>query len=301
MVISKKYISYFLKTLAIFLGGLAIYQFVDKTPWEKVVITHPILLVFAFLLMPVNWLLESYRWKLLISPLVKLNFKQALIGVLSGLGAAFLGGRAIGNSLGRYWVLPQNIERKKSVGALFFSQFTQGIFTYIYGTLSVFLLIGFQWLFPIKWTAVFILFIVIFISIIGLFYSIKSSSKIKELFIYYFDMINEYDKPLILKTLTAAQLRYFIFSFQFILVMLSLDVQLSFQTLCLVVPSIFLIKTLAPSLSGMLDLGARELSTLYIFTLLNADVNIALMSSLIIWGINILLPSLVGLTIRWRL
>ncbi|MBB6459018.1 lysylphosphatidylglycerol synthase domain-containing protein [Flammeovirga kamogawensis] len=301
MVISKNYIGYFLKILAILLGGFAIYQFIEKTPWEKVIVTQPLLLVFACVLMPFNWLLESYRWQLLISPLVKLNFKQAGIGVLSGLGAAFLGGRAIGNSLGRYWVLPQNIERKKSVGALFFSQFTQGIFTYIYGVIAVFLLIGFQWVYPIKWSSLFLFFGLMIILIGSVFYFLKSSAKVKRVFIYYFDMITEYSLSIITKTLIAAQLRYFVFSFQFILVMLSLDVELSFQTLCLVVPCIFLIKTLAPSLSGLLDLGARELSTLYIFTLLNADVNIALMSSLIIWGINILLPSLVGLTIRWRL
>jgi uncharacterized membrane protein YbhN (UPF0104 family) len=63
----------------------------------------------------------------------------------------------------------------------------------------------------------------------------------------------------------------------------------------------FLLKSVVPSVSALADLGMRELSAIYFFSLLGQSSLSVMSASLSLWFINIAIPSLVGLLFIWRL
>ena len=71
----KKYLSLLLKVIGGILFAFALHKFIVLSPWEKVQFEHPIYILFAFLLMPINWSLEALKWKKLISPKWQISFK----------------------------------------------------------------------------------------------------------------------------------------------------------------------------------------------------------------------------------
>lgn len=301
----EKYQPFFnrtLKIIAIFFALLAIYKFIEYSPWKHVSIVHPISLFLALLLMPLNWCLESKRWQILLKPLFPISFRNALLGVLSGLGVSFMVGKIIGSALGRYWSIPKSIDRKQSIGALLISQLTQGIHTYWIGIPCLI------WYLRDKMIVLDYkegLFVGVFIVSILLLLMITQKRTFnvffRKIFQKYFVLLNEYNFYLIFKITILGGLRYGVFTLQFILIIYSLNTSISLFLLFSIIPIVFLIKTVSPNLGGFLDLGIREISTLYIFESLGLDPNIALVSSLLIWSINILIPSLVGLGVKWRL
>ncbi|NME68242.1 lysylphosphatidylglycerol synthase transmembrane domain-containing protein [Flammeovirga aprica] len=297
----QKVLSYSLKGLAVLFAIYALYQFYFYSPWEKVSIQSPFFLVVAFALMPLNWLLESKRWQILLKPLFNISLLNALLGVLSGLGASFLAGKTVGSALGRYWAIPKSVDRQQSVGALFISQLTQGVHTFWIGIPCTLWFLR-NHIIQFQNTSIFIgCFVIVVPLVLFLIKKLSENEKAIHFFQRYFLLLKEYTITLLASTLTLGFIRYCVFTLQFVLIIRSIDPSIPFQLLLLIVPVIFLIKTISPNLGGFLDLGIRELSTLYIFEYLGLDPNTALVSALIIWGINILLPSVIGLSIRWKL
>ncbi|NLR90391.1 lysylphosphatidylglycerol synthase transmembrane domain-containing protein [Flammeovirga agarivorans] len=299
-MVKKKQFNIFLKIIAAFLILIACYEFFNRSPWEKITLEKKEYILLAGLLMPFNWLMEAYRWRLLIQPLVKLSYIQSLKGVLSGLAGSFLAGRTIGGTLGRYWSLPPEVDRKQSIAALFVGNSIQGAFTFFFGALALLILfkhkIHLQLPFNL-WHSLlaFLLFVVI-----G-FLAVKKADRLKVLVENYLQVVLRYSLEIIAKVTLGGLFRYILFTAQFVLVIKAFGVEESWGLMFLLVPIIYFIKTMTPSLTGVLDLGARELSALYIFEVMDANTNVALMASLIIWAINILIPSLIGLSVRWKL
>ena len=64
---------------------------------------------------------------------------------------------------------------------------------------------------------------------------------------------------------------------------------------------IFLIKSIVPSFNFLADLGIRELSALQFFESYGAiELNI-LTATLSIWILNLLIPSILGTVLLWRM
>ncbi|KXX71863.1 lysylphosphatidylglycerol synthase transmembrane domain-containing protein [Flammeovirga sp. SJP92] len=297
----QKVLNHSLKGVAILFALFAFYQFYSHSPWEKVSIQSPYFLVLACFLMPLNWLLESKRWQILLRPLFNVSLLRALLGVLSGLGASFLAGKTVGSALGRYWAIPKTVDRNQSIGALFVSQLTQGIHTFWIGIPCTMWFLR-NHIIQLQHENLLIGGLILGGTIFFFFLKKLYRNKIVINFLQrYFLLLKEYTLKLLIATLTLGFVRYGVFTIQFVCVIHAIDTSISFQLLFFVVPVIFLIKTISPNLGGFLDLGIRELSTLYIFEYFSLDPNTALVSALMIWGINILFPSLIGLGIRWKL
>ena len=66
---------------------------------------YPLLLI-ALVLMPINWLLETHKWRALFTPDSRPSLALALKALAAGLTAALATPHRIGEYLGRLWVLP---------------------------------------------------------------------------------------------------------------------------------------------------------------------------------------------------
>lgn len=63
-------------------------------------------LAVAFLLLPVNWSLETQKWRYLLSPFLKLSFRRAFSGIMAGVSLALFTPNRVGEYGGRLLAVP---------------------------------------------------------------------------------------------------------------------------------------------------------------------------------------------------
>lgn len=253
----------------------------------------------VFLLMPVNWILESYKWFLLINKVEHISLVMSIKATLSGLSISILFPFRIGEYLGRISYIS-----KKEMGVILtiFGSMTQLIATLIFGYLSLYLID--QTVFSednVQWIAIIIIVLILFI-IIGL-----------KIFPIWLKSILKWDKakksiskiievttiPFLVKIQVISVVRYMVFTIQYILMFYAFNFQLNFFYLFTAVSIMYLATTIVP-VNQIVELGSSK--SLILISLLSSvadlDQNLTCYIAIIgfgIWLINIVLPSLIGL------
>lgn len=248
----------------------------------------------AIFLMPMNWLLEAAKWKKLLSIKQDVSIISALKGVISGLSIGFATPQAVGDYAGRIWHLSGK-NRSVFIGSIWLGNALQ------MGTTMLFAIVGVI-IFYQNSDASFpfqkVLFTVLFLTILGVglvFFLKKKWRNWIGKFQQYFIVITDYSIHDILVVFALALLRYVVFSLQFVLVLIALEVKLPLFQLFGGVSWVFLFKSIIPSFNFMSDLGVRELSALTYFDLFQMNQSAVVVASLLIWLINILMPVIFGL------
>lgn len=258
----------------------------------------------AILLMPLNWGIEGFKWKFLASKIEKTSFLSALEGVICGTTFGFITPHGLGDYVGRILIM-KSAERTRALGAIFISRIAQFYSTIYFGSISVFFLL-FSWVsFSITQKKVIIIILLLFhIALPALLFFreniliyLEKSKRLKSI-ASYFLIIKNYDLREILLVIALSASRYLIFLFQFILVLNFFRVKTDLFFQFLAVPFVFLIKSIIPTI---FDLGVREAAVVFIFKGESVDLQMVLYSSLSVWLLNVLTPSVVGLFLIFRL
>lgn len=249
----------------------------------------------VIILMPFNWALEALKWKLLVRKFEKISLSNSMKGVIAGLTMSFATPHGIGDYFGRILTI-QKQGREALIGSLFISRATQMLATALFG------LIGVQYLFGFWWVLSSIL-----ISLFGIAICWQVLIWLNRLdkFNKYVSLIGAYN----LRELSVVQLlalaRYFIFSIQFLIILIlyipGLDLGVGFGG----TTYIFLAKSILPSLNFLSDLGIREYAAIQYFEKFNVQIIPVVCASLSLWFINIFIPTIIGipsmLSLKWRI
>ncbi|WP_028979502.1 lysylphosphatidylglycerol synthase domain-containing protein [Sporocytophaga myxococcoides] len=262
------------------------------------------MICFAFLLMPINWGIEGLKWKLLASKVEKTSFFCALEGVICGTAFGFITPHGLGDYLGRILNMKSK-ERSKALGAIFLSRIAQFYSTIYFGSISVFFLL-FSWFsFSESQKKVIIITLLLFHILLPALFFFRENilryleeSKGLKLIASYFLIIKKYDLREILLVIALSASRYLIFLFQFVLVFNFFRVKTDLFFQFLAVPFVLLVKSVIPTI---FDLGVREAAVVFIFEGKSVDLQMVLYSSLTVWLLNVLTPSMVGLFLIFRL
>lgn len=251
---------------------------------------HYFLWSFILLLMPLNWVLEAMKWKRLCRPLLSISFLSAIKGVITGLSISFVTPHGWGDYFGRIAILDKN-KREKLVGALFFGKMAQLFITVIAGVT------GLVMYFEVRpylylWYFLILLIIALLLAFNRTFFRIIRPylRKVRR----FFSIIKSYNAKTVLYILSLSAARYAVFTLQFLLIMLILDVDLDIFLIFSGITWIFLIKSIVPSFNFLSDLGIREVSAIMFFQAYLNDVSLVISATFIIWVINIFVPSVIG-------
>ncbi|HZX59563.1 MAG TPA: hypothetical protein VFE54_12585, partial [Mucilaginibacter sp.] len=138
---AKKLLSYLLKAAILILAFVYIYRRINNNTNLKqfeqliagisrtqVIVTMSV----VFLLMLVNWLLESFKWKYLTRELVKISAWKAIEAVFCGLTWAIFTPNRIGEYGGRVMFLPP-AKRIQGVFVMAVGSFGQNVITNFLG------------------------------------------------------------------------------------------------------------------------------------------------------------------------
>lgn len=306
---SKKRISYLLKIAIIVSAFFIIYHQILKNDaylnsfqvlihqisyWK--VLTTPILIV---LLMLVNWVLESFKWKYLSKRLAPVSTWKAIEAVFCGLTWAVFTPNRFGEYGGRVMFLPGR-KRIHGIFAMAVGSFGQSVVTNVMGALSLVWFVyhylhvnGWYVLIFLTTTLFFVVFLLIFYFNIKWLVQLLNRVKFLRKFHRFFDIMGRYRFKELLAIMWFCLARYFVFNLQYFLLIHLLIPQIPVFSFVMLMFIFFLIQSAIPSLD-FLEIGVRSLTADKLFSYIT-DQHIAIIASVsIIYLINLIIPAIFG-------
>lgn len=248
----------------------------------------------VLVLMPLNWCLEAKKWQRLILELESVGFGLALKSVLGGLPFGLFTPSRIGAFVGRLLFLKTD-NKIAATGYSLFGSIIQLIVTLEMGLLAAVLLIetvDIPWhiddVLGVNYRLFLLITVLLSLLVFALFYlNVKTFS----------DFVNEKMKHINLTILglvwTYSFLRYIIFSVQFFLLLEAFHSTLSVYLTFLLIMLTFFVTTVIPS-SALSSLIVRGGVAVFFFSAFQVPSDIVIVSSSLLWLINLGVPALAG-------
>jgi hypothetical protein len=306
---AKKLLSYLLKLSILVLAFWFIYHRIIKNDknlqeFQKLVahITYNKVLVtmsLVVLLMIVNWVLESLKWWHLTRLLSPMSVWLAIESVFCGLTWAIFTPNRIGEYAGRIMFLP-NRKRIHGVFAMAVGSFGQNVITNVLGAGSlVWFLYTFkhlnQWLMLgiAVAAAVFMGLMLTFYFHIKWFVSLLNRIKFLKKFHRFFDIMGKYKTAELLSIMWFCLARFFVFTFQYYLIIHLLVPEIPILQMSLIMFVFFFIQSAIPSLD-LLDIGVRAYTASILFGYITNQSVAILVAISLIYIINLIIPAILG-------
>lgn len=261
---------------------------------------HQPLIIFvllaSFFLMPINWGIESYKWKLITQQVESIPYTTALKSVFMGICLGNIApGRAM-EFLGKIYFFKS--ENKPSVTIL---HFINGMFQMLITVLVGISAIAYK--FQLVHSSPQLVYsIIIFGVVLIIFFCLAilnvSTIQRKLKFIKWFKFSDStqqlsFSKLLLLKLVVLSMLRYFVFSFQFYLVYRVLSLPMPVMQMASSIAVYFMLTSLIPMIS-FIEPAIRAAIALFVFNQVNDSYISVVLSATLLWFINVVLPSVIG-------
>ena len=283
--------------------------------WGEVFGNQIWLFLLAGSLVVLNLGLETQKWRMLVRKFYpEISYFRAYAAVLAGMAFGVFTPNRIGEYAGRALYLEKG-KRLEAVVVTFIDRICQMVITLLVGLTAILgvvmsarsgalseglklgplpfaLLIG-----TLALVAAFILLLVLRPSI-----TLKILSRFKDRHAWIRKTVFalEYMEPaLIRKILLLSLARYSVFSFQYFILILAFHHletgggPLNYWNLLAVIPLIFLLKSIIPSL-GLTEIGVRESVAIQVMEVFAIGSVVAVFSTALLYVINVLLPTLLG-------
>jgi len=306
---SKKLLSFLLKLGILALAFWFIYHriqkyndslhkfsvLVSKISYTQVVITVAAILV----LMLVNWVLEALKWRYLAHRLARLTVWQSIESVFCGLTWAIFTPNRFGEYGGRVMYLP-NRRRVYGVFAMAVGSFGQNVVTNVLGAMGIVWFI-FSWMHWSPWLkAGSVLFNIGFVAVmLTIYFNIKrvvsllDRIKFLKKFRRFFDIMGTYSFRELLRIMGYCVARFFVFTFQYFLIIHLLIPQMELLPMLLTLFLFFFIQSAMPS-QDIIDFGVRSVTADMLFGHLSNQHIAIIVSVSLIYIVNIIIPAILG-------
>ncbi len=284
-------------------------DFAFRLLWDRIstvlVKENALLIVVLLGLCPVNWLLESLKWQLLLRRAVKVTLGEAVRGTLAGLAVGLAMPAQLGDTLGRVASVGP-ASRWMAVGPALVSN---GIQFYVSLVAGIGSLYGMKTALPVP--AEVLRFLLLILSVlagagiaVGVFRKPLTHWETRHRLLKkakpYLEVIGAYSGRELAAALCLGSLRYLVFTLQFVLALVLFGFDLGWSELFCGAGVIFLVKTLVPALNIIGDLGMREFTALLVFQQYGIDPLQVVAATLTVWAVNIPGPALAGLAEIWK-
>jgi len=264
-----------------------------------------LLFITAILLMPVNWMLETYKWYRLLQRETNISFFTCFKAVLAGLAFSMNTPNRSGDYIGRAIYLGKG-SRWKATHYSVISGLGQLSITCIAGLLSLFLLRDHFtdksiYVKPILWISMLASLLVL----ISCFYYknvVLFVSSITYLKRFLPNPTMSFSLSAIMQTeiLIISLLRFIIFTTQYFLIFNVFGVTFDYLTGFAIISIIFLIMADIPTIT-IADLGIRGKVALAVTGVFTSQALGVTAATVMVWLINLILPSMIGALFLWKI
>lgn len=267
-----------------------------------------ILLVSAFSLVFLNIYLESIKWKIQINPIEKISNWKSFLSIFTGMTAGMFFPNRMGNFLGRIFMLEKG-DRIKAAMVTIVGGMAQMIATVSIGLIaSIFYVKKYLVIICFASVLVIITLLLIYFNIHLLkYFQILIPKKIKEKTEEYLEVFTLYKKTELLKILIISFVRYFLYTFQFVLLIWAFGVPLTYFNAMIPISLTYLAMMIVPFIT-ITEIAVRGSVSIMIFEkwLIMNGINstfgmMVFSASSLLWIFNIAIPAIIGLFLTYRL
>jgi hypothetical protein len=277
-----------------------------------------ILSVIIVLLLPVNLILESFKWQYLMQKLEHVTMPGAFKAILAGITVSVFLPNRVGDYLGRVFIL-KKADRWQATLATILGSMAQLLTTILFGLTAVAFFLP-RWISPDsslnRWAFVGILFSIFVVSAVLIFaflnFSVFSvllksiSGRAYKKIARYVEVFSWYSVRELFYVLLISIVRYLVFSLQFFLLLRIFQIHIGYLHAMMVIGFIYLLMSVIPTIA-LSEIGVRGSVSLYAFGLffgvtLSEELSRAIVAaSSALWLLNLALPALSGLFFIFKL
>jgi hypothetical protein len=260
---------------------------------------HLGLISICFLLSPINWIFESKKWKVLLSPIQTSDFRLIASSILSGITLGIVTPARIGEYGGRIIHIEKQ-KRPLAAFAHFTGSLAQNIAIFLVGGIcsSIYYM---KFIFINGFVSASIIGITLIITILFLMVYFKNNWISQFIFsnlwikkhLGEIEAIN-YDKKILDAVLLLSLVRHFIYMSQYVLLLLIFDVKISMVDAYVSIGLIYLLQS-SLALPPALGLLARSELAIVILNIFEPNISKLLSIPLLLWAINLLIPAMIGM------
>ena len=273
--------------------------------WEKTPLSQIWWLAGVIALLPLNWLLEAVKWKMLTARVQNITLNNSVKAVLSGISTGFFTPNRVGELVGRIAFLePEN--RKAGVTLSIVNSITQNIVMALYGIPACILFFVYTSgkLHPDINRFTGLAMIGILIAGLILLTLPRWNWKLRTSKIYnylktYTDCLSAYNLKDLVRIVGISMLRYAVFCVQLYFMLQLFNIALTPWQALISIPTTYLLVTFTPSLAFSEAAVRCSYAVLIIGAYSGQVVNIAL-AGVCIWAVNFIIPMLIGSMVMIR-
>lgn len=310
----KNIIIIMIKTAIAFLSFLYIYLKLKQYNEQELSFQFdnsidPVLLVIVVLLMPLNWYIESVKWRYLIRKFESLKAINAIKAVLSGIAFAIFTPNRTGELAGRIFVLKKE-NRIKAVFSTAVGSLSQMMITLFLGFIGGIFFLYFyssklpessqEYLLYIKVLSVLsVLFGFLILFNLKLVIRILRKIKLSEKIIKPIKIIAEYSPKELINVLMYSFLRYFVFVMQFYILLVFFKADISFYEAIICISLTYFVSSVIPSFT-LTEIGIRGSAALFFMGMFSGNDISIISATALIWIINLAFPAIIGAFVFYR-
>lgn len=254
------------------------------------------ILLLVLCLMPINWGIESYKWKTITEQVERVSYSTALKSVFSGICVGNIApGRAM-EFLAK--IVFFKAENRPSITVLhFINGMFQMLITVTVGVISIAYKLNKN---NQSSSFIYIVLAAGLCMILFFCWAILHVSLIQKKikFIKWFRKMDDaqniqFSKSLLLKLISFSIIRYLVFTTQFYLIYNALSPQNDMVQTFMSIAAYFMLTSLIPMIS-VIEPAIRAAIALFVFNNAADNTIIVVLSSTFVWIINVVIPSAIG-------
>lgn len=265
-------------------------------------------LLWALLLMPLNWLLETFKWRVLMEKVEQMSLWRSWKAVLAGATFSIFTPNRIGEYGGRV-LLVQAENRFKAVIATMVGSFAQMTVLLLLGGIGCLIFLALQadalglsrwmwWSTLGLYLAAATLLLFIYFRTRTVLYFLRRKKRLKP-WLEQFQILGHYKSKVLWTSLWYGFLRYVVYSVQYYVLLQFFGFELSVLEAFSGIAFIFLLQTGIP-LPPATGLVARGSVALYVWGFYASNDWSILAATFTLWLINMVIASLIGAAFVWR-
>lgn len=285
--------------------GYVVYRLLqeDASTWAQLWPLQSGLLIataMAFTLLPINWGLESEKWRMLIRRWYPdLTRPSALKSVFCGISTGIFTPNRIGEYPGRIMTLSPGY-RWEAASAMLVDRLIQMVITLWLGGIALYVLedmFPVEWQWFSEWIPMVTVLAVTLPMVVLIFHqrliNLIPGKNIGEKFRKALEAISLMD---ILTLLGLSLLRNATFTTQYLILLYGIGMTVEWEVALAMVWLIFFVKSFIPAWT-ITELGIRETIAIAVLGFVAVPASIAFAATFLLYIINLIIPALIGL--RW--
>lgn len=251
----------------------------------------------VFVLMIINWTIEAQKWRLLLDGTEKFSLWKSLQSVLTGVAVSVITPNRIGEYMGRILYL-RNVHKIQGITVTIIGSFAQLIVTGFLGLVGLlYYIMNVQqsaWLTVLLVSSILLCIVLTYIyfhlhKLLDWTEGITFFRKIR----IYLEIVKRFNQQQLIKILLVSTARYIVYTIQFILLLKLFLVEINFMTLLFTIWLIFWAMAIVPTIA-IAEIGIRGETALFFLAPLSTNHLGIVSSTLMLWLVNLIIPSLIG-------